>query len=107
MASNKGTTTVDFGAFPGKTDATVSVADATIGAASQTEAYLYPVATADHSADEHVVMMEKIGVCAKPPTAGVGFDITCVSPDNPGGGTPNADGIRLYGLWTIAWVWTD
>lgn len=102
----KGVTTVDFGAFPGKVDASVNVADASILAGSQTEAYLYPQATADHTADEHVVMVGRAGVVASVPDAGVGFTITMTAPDNPGGGNPKTDGVMLYGLWSVAWVWT-
>jgi len=51
-----GTTTIDFGAFPGATDATVAVTgQAAIVAGSLVEAWIRPVATADHTADEHRV----------------------------------------------------
>ena len=88
-----GTTTIDFGAFPGATDATVAVTgQAAIVAGSLVEAWIRPVATADHTADEHRV--EEIQVVADTIVAGTGFTIF--------GRTRNH---RLYGLWTAAWAW--
>ena len=116
MASAQGTTTVNFGAFPGATDTSVAVTgQAAIVGTSQIEAYLYPVATADHSADEHKV--EEIRVYADPSTivAGTGFTIYAYALDNGGSEyfLPDQtygyrrDGVRLYGLYTVAWVWSD
>lgn len=112
----QGTTTVDFGAFPGACDAAVAViGQAAILAGSQIEAYLYPSATADHSADEHLV--EAIRIYADPSTiiVGTGFTIKGFALDNPGTGScpdpkqapcfNRIDGVRLYGQYTVAWVW--
>lgn len=114
----QGTATIDFGAFPGACDTSVAVAQPTILGTSLVEAWLYPVATADHSADEHQVMVGQLKVVAGAPVAGVGFTIYAYSPDNPGTGTEarygskgnqrnydQKDGLRLYGQWTVAWVW--
>jgi hypothetical protein len=107
-----GTTTVDFGAFPGKSDASVAVTGQTaILPSSIVEAWLYPVATADHSVDEH--MIETIKVFAANIVAGDGFTIYAINPDKNIGGeyhSINFDGYgggdtRLYGLWTVAWAW--
>lgn len=88
-----GTGSLDFGAFPGATDATLVITgQAGIVAGSLVEAWLRPVATADHSIDEHRV--EEIQVVADTIVAATGFTIF--------GRTRNH---RLYGLWTIAWVW--
>jgi len=122
----QGTTTVDFGAFPGASDTSVAVTGQTgILAGSLVEAFLFPVATADHTADEHLV--ETITVRAGNIVAGTGFTIYAFNnseinePVIPvpqalgnsqgakqgtqhmarGGGT----GTRIYGLWTVAWVW--
>jgi hypothetical protein len=47
---------IDFGAFPGKSDASVTVTGQTnILATSRIEAWVMPAATADHTADEHMV----------------------------------------------------
>jgi len=108
---DQGTTTIDFGAFPGKTDATVTVmGQAAIVSGSLCEGWLIPVATADHSEDEHRLAPMKVR--AGPPTAGSGFPIFCVVEDNPGTGIRDLksgaiakDGLRLYGLYTLAWAW--
>jgi hypothetical protein len=88
-----GTTTVDFGAFPGATDTSVAVTGQTgIVSGSLVEAWLRPVATADHSADEHWV--EEIQVTAGNIVAGTGFTIYARTRNH-----------RLYGTWTVAWAY--
>ena len=129
----QGTTTVDFGAFPGSADASVAVAQAGIGAGSLAEAWIWPVATADHTADEHLV--EPLKVFAHSIVAGVGFSITVLSDNRlmspvtppPGANStfqlaattinnknaqPGKTGAigtgeipRVYGVWTVAWAW--
>jgi len=91
-----GKTTIDFGAFPGKSDATKAVADAAILSGSLAEAWLYPEATADHSADEH--LLDGPNIRAGAVVAGVGFTIFGVT--GRGGGDN-----MTYGLWTVEWVW--
>lgn len=126
MAGSQGTTTLDFGAFPGKSDTSVAVTgQATIVAGSLCEAWLFPVATADHTADEH--MIETIRVIAGNVVAGTGFTIygfntsqvneplipQPIAKFRPaatsvfGYSAPSVGGIglRIYGLWTVAWVW--
>ena len=69
-----GTTTIDFGAFPGTSDTSVAVTgQAGIVAGSLVEAWIRPVATADHSADEH--MVETLKVFAGNIVAATGFTI--------------------------------
>lgn len=128
----QGTATLDFGAFPGKSDASVAVTgQAAILSNSLVEAWLFPAATTDHSADEHLV--EKLRVIAGAPTAGVGFTIygfntneiseplappgvgrahkahatAANNTKGPGDQTPSVGGKRpmIYGQWTVAWVW--
>lgn len=120
-------TTVDFGAFPGASDASTTVTGQTgIVAGSKVKAYIIATATADHSADEH--WLETIEVKAGNITPGTGFTIYAkntgtlselvaeqwagarlagpgtginqVRPDIGGG-----KGTRLYGQWTVAWEW--
>lgn len=125
-----GTTQVDFGAFPGASDAYVDVTgQGSILAGSLVEAWLFPADTVDHSADEHLV--EQIKAMAGAPTAGVGFRIyafcTNQIPEpvgaprlarfsgtgqDAGAGKMDAQGRddggdtpRLYGKWNIGWVW--
>ena len=122
-----GTATLDFGAFPGASDASVAVTGQTgIVAGSLVEAWIRPVATADHTADEHRV--ETLEVVAGNIVAGTGFTIyglnrnplnEPVLPEQPsgqmrqnsataviwvpltpapGGGLGRGRGTRLYGL---------
>jgi hypothetical protein len=122
----QGTATIDFGAFPGGSDASVTVTgQAGITGTSLVEAWLFPAATADHTADEHVV--ESIKVVAGNISAGTGFTIYAVNTstlneplETPGvsrfrsvAGTVYGDtdpsvggiGTRIYGTWSIGWVW--
>jgi hypothetical protein len=88
-----GTATLDFGAFPGATDASVAVTgQAGIVAGSLVEAWIRPAVTADHSVDEHRV--EEMQVMADTIVAGTGFTIF--------GRTRND---RLWGAWSLAWAW--
>jgi hypothetical protein len=99
-----GTTTVDFGAFPGASDASVVITgQAGILAGSLVEAWLRPVATVDHSADEHV--HETIKVMAGNIVPGTGFTIYAANTNQINEGATGR-GTRLYGLWTVAWAWT-
>jgi hypothetical protein len=103
-----GTATIDFGAFPGKTDVSLDITgQAAIVSGSYVEAWLRPAVTTDHSVDEHIVDAPR--VVAGNISAGVGFTIYAV--DNGNHGT--RDGVhRLpttpmpYGKWSVAWVWT-
>lgn len=114
----QGTTTVNFGAFPGSSDASVVITGQSgIGSGSLTEAWIYPIATADHTADEHWV--ENIQATAGNTVPGTGFTIYARNTNNlnePTFGLPGElrdspiDGVgglgtRLYGLFTVAWVW--
>ena len=92
MAS--GTATIDFGAFPGALYTTVVViGQAAIVAGSLVEAWVRPIATADHLADEHIV--DPPEVIAADIVAGTGFTIH---------GKSNNEH-RHHGLYTVAWVW--
>jgi hypothetical protein len=123
----RGVTTVNFGAFPGKSDASVAITgQGGIASGSRVRAWLEATATADHSADEH--WLETIGVIAGNIVPGTGFTIYAkntgtlsepvmeqwantrlagpgtginqVRPDLGGG-----KGTRLYGQYTVAWEW--
>jgi hypothetical protein len=116
----QGTTTINFGAFPGASDTSVAVASAAILAGSLVEAWIFPVATADHTVDEH--MVETLKVFAANIVAGVGFTIygfntsEIFEPLESMGTTFLVNralqaakfggrGTRLYGQFTVAWVW--
>lgn len=129
-----GTTTVNFGAFPGSSDTSVAVTgQATIASGSFVEAWITPTATADHTADEHFA--ETIQVMAGNVVAGTGFTIYAMNTNTltePVTQPPNANtivsstggtaiatknaqpgaiaygggtGTRLYGQFTVSWVW--
>lgn len=69
-----GTATIDFGAFPGSSDASVVITgQPLIAANSVVQAWIRPEATADHTDTEH--MVETIQVFAGSIVAGTGFTI--------------------------------
>ena len=121
----QGTTTVDFGAFPGNTDTTVTVAGQTgILSNSLVEVWLVPVATTDHSADEHLMAKTRLGLSAGSIVAGSGFTITATWDEPAQGGGIDAQTLarlgpgalrydttergsdpRMWGQFTVGWVW--
>ena len=118
---------MDFGAFPGASDTSVAVTgQAAIASGSLVEAWIFPATTADHSADEHVV--ETIKVMAGNVVAGTGFTIYAINTSTlneplgksgvdtfrpaassvygyGGGEAVGGQGTRLYGTWSVGWVW--
>lgn len=97
-----GTATLDFGSFPGKTDTSVAVSgQLAIVSGSSVEAWLRPIATATHSADEYIT--EAMRVFAGAIVAGTGFTIYAIE-DQPAA-SPGNEGHRLYGTWTVSWAW--
>lgn len=109
----QGTTSIDFGAFPGKSDTSLAITgQAGIVAGSCVEAWIRAVATADHTADEHLI--EQIKIVAGAIVAGTGFTIYGFNVTPHFGGSDKVDGnftvqptnsSRLYGLWSVHWVW--
>lgn len=122
-----GTTTINFGAFPGGSDATVTVTGQTgILSGSVVQAWIVAQDTADHTADEHRV--ETISVTAGNIVAGTGFTIYAQNTsqlneplEQPGnnqnrnaltmtlGATSPSVGGRgttIYGTWTVHWRWS-
>ncbi len=125
-----GETTLDFGAFPGSSDASIIITGQTgILSTSYIEAWLFPKDTADHLADEHIY--ENIKVVACNIVAGTGFTIYAVNtnqinepiledygvsvstlagsilkPSSFQTHKSGGKGTLIYGLWTIRWRWT-
>ena len=112
----QGTTTVNFGAWPGADTASVDVTgQASIASGSLVEAWIFPTATGDHSVDEH--LYDAPEVVAGNVVAGTGFTIYAkapqpaqIVPDVVNGGLGALkDNIKqngmIYGQWTVAWVW--
>jgi hypothetical protein len=100
--SASGTATLNFGSFPGASDASLAITgQAGILAGSLVEAWLFPAATADHSADEHLAESIEIMVGAIVPGTGFtifGFNFNPLS-------DPKGLATLLYGQWSVAWVW--
>lgn len=89
-------TTLDFGAFPGASDASVTITGLTdIDANSVPEAWIVPIATDDHTADEHLA--DPPAVYAGLVVAGTGFTIYGVN--------QNFGDQRTYGKWTVGYRW--
>ena len=90
-----GTATIDFGAFPGSNEASVTFSDAAVGATSKVEAFIMGAdTTADHTASDHQYAGQLFSLTAKP-TAGVG-------------GTIYARSIhKMQGTFAVRWVWVD
>jgi hypothetical protein len=114
----QGTATLDFGAYPGITDAEVAVTgQAGIVSGSLVEAWVRPVATGDHSVDEH--MVDPPRVIAGNIVAATGFTIYGFAQGNDFAfdikqGSQSVGMLaedsttqnwRAYGQWTIAWAW--
>lgn len=107
----QGTATLNFGAFPGSTDAVVTVTgQAGIASGSLVEAWILPATTADHSADEHWV--DPPDIFAGNIVAGTGFTIygrirnsAEVDDSTTGGKWGSKNAPLIYGTWNIAWVW--
>lgn len=123
-----GQTTVDFGAFPGGSDASVDITGQTgfDAASNVAQAWLMGVDTDDHTADEHRV--ETISVAVGALSTGAGFTIYAQNtsqlnePLREQGNNQNRNaltitlgaqspsvggkGTRIYGKWTIGWRWS-
>ena len=101
---------MNFGSAPGGYEASVAVTgQAGIVGGSLVEAWVFPTATADHSADEHLIDPPR--VIAGNVVAGTGFTIYAyaqpgyaMNDPEPGRGVTQ-DSPKSYGQWTVAWVW--
>lgn len=89
----QGSGQIDFGSFPGNTNATLTVADASITSSSVVTAKILRLATTDHSADEHIA--DPPAVYAGNVVAGVGFTVYGSFTQQLGG--------RTYGKWSVSW----
>lgn len=90
-----GVRVVDLGAFPGSGEGTFSVTGQTgLLSTALTRAWVTPVATDDHTADEHT--LEVLNVTAGAATADDGFTLRVAS-TQPG----------QFGKWSIAFEWVN
>ena len=97
MATGTGTSTIDFGAYPGSSEASVVVTGQTgISATSKAEAFIMGDDTSSsHTAADHRYLSALMGCTCSTPTAGSGFTIYARALD------------KLQGTWTLRWVWAD
>lgn len=97
MASATGTATINFGAFPGKYEASVAVTgQTTISATSKVEAFVMGEdSTATHTAADHRLLDALTGFTCGTPTTATGFTIYATSPQ------------RQIGTFQLRWVWAD
>ena len=109
----QGSTTIDFGAFPGAYDASAAVTgQASILSGSLVEVWIFPAATTDHTHDEHLIDPPR--VIAGSIVAGTGFTIYGFAdqfaniptvPGMTGTSFKNNNAPKHFGKWTVAWVW--
>ena len=122
----QGTTIVDFGAFPGASDASGTITgQGSILTTSNLGAWLISQDSVDHSADEHAT--ETIEIVAGNIVAATSFTIYARNSnqineplESPGVSTfrtaagtvygyagPSVGGMgtRLYGKWNVGWAW--
>ena len=100
-----GLVTLNFGAFPGSASATVTFAAPTpADANSQLNAWVTPVATADHSADEHIVdpprVVASLDGLGNVVITGVSNIPNALDRINPG---PDP---MPYGAWSVSWAFS-
>ncbi len=97
-----GIAVLDFGAFPGASDASVTVTgQAGILTTSNVRVWLRPATTVDHTVDEH--MVADIRLVAANLVAGTGFTIYGFNANQIN--EPSGAGTRISGQWTVAWEW--
>lgn len=91
--SGMGAVTIDFGAFPGSNEASITFADASIGGTAKVDAFVMAGdTTADHTAADHRYA-EQFFSLSGVPDAGVG-------------GTIYARSIhKMQGTFAVRWVW--
>jgi hypothetical protein len=110
----RGTAQVNFGAFPGASDASVSITGQTlIGLSAEVEAWIEPYATIDHTADEHMVETIRAFADRSSIVAGTGFTVRAFNTSEINEPDPNlalrtaAVGTRLYGIFTVGYAWKN
>ena len=97
MASNTGTAIIDFGAFPGSNEASVTITgQASIGAGSKVDAYfMADDTTQDHTANDHRYAAALIGLSGGGIVPGASFKIYAMSEHD------------MQGTFQVRWVWAD
>lgn len=96
MSYGTGTAEIDFGAFPGANEASVSVSEPTITGTAKVEAWLMgDDSTTDHTAADHRYLGQFASLTCGNPVAETGFTIYARSVH------------KLEGAWAVRYVWSD
>ena len=92
-----GTATIDFGSFPGSSEASIAVTgQGSILATSKVEAFIMgDDTTADHTASDHRYAAALVGLTCGTPALATGFTIygRCLD--------------KMQGTFAVRWVWAD
>ena len=105
-----GTATLDFGVFPGSSVATVDVSAAGVVVTSAVEAWIRPVATADHTDADHVAApMKVVGQYLSNDNIRIyGINTNNVTPPwelQPTGYFNQQPAPMFVGQFSVFWVW--
>jgi hypothetical protein len=103
-----GTSEINFGAFPGTAHATVTIAASGVISSSIVHAWILPKATADHSADEHVIDAPELHAVADTNQIIVhGIAKTLAVLDQKiAHREVNTKSPLAYGVWSIGYQWS-
>jgi hypothetical protein len=92
-SSAAGAAVIDFGAFPGSNEASVSFADAAIGAGAKVQAYIMAGdTTGDHTANDHRY-------------AGALFSLSAIADAGVGGVIHARSLHKMQGTFAVRWAW--
>jgi hypothetical protein len=115
LIPSSGIATLDFGAFPGSSFASVSVVGGNaFSSNAHVDAWVAPVATVDHSVDEHQVDPPLVSAIVSGSNIVIngypsGRDLA-VPPGTPFGNTANSQlpignqQLMPYGKWSVGWA---
>lgn len=100
-APTAGTNTVDFGAFPGSDFASVTITTADgLDPNAVLLSFVAPIATADHSADEHLVDPPVVSAVSN----GDGTITISATANVAALNSPNPPDPMPYGKWSVGWA---
>lgn len=116
--ATSGIATLDFGSFPGSVSATVTVAATDpFDPNAEIDAWVIPVATADHTADEHIADPPRVQAAISGSTiviSGFASGRDLPVPNQTPFGNPALSSQMLigsrqltpYGKWSVAWAFS-
>lgn len=96
MSAGTGSAVIDFDAYPGQNEASVTVSGVTaIVSTDHAEAWFMADATADHTPSDHRYAAALASLTCSPPVDGVGFTITATSIH------------KMQGTFKVHYVWAS